>query len=212
MQTYSHYLMTLALKHQLQQPNTLLKRKSGGILESLLLTLPPLKSRAALLGSVAPDVPLTTMAIVCIIADAIRKQRSNDPEAMPSWTGHLFSTLFFQNRWVKAVHNLFHAPILTLAYLVVGYWAWGQGKSWGGNLFWFGVTTTLHTGIDIPLHYNDGPLLYFPFDWETRFYSPVSYWDPKRYGRPFAIFEHLLLVILLIYVIRVWRQARKLGA
>ncbi|MEZ4675136.1 MAG: hypothetical protein R2932_12925 [Caldilineaceae bacterium] len=32
-----------------------------------------------------------------------------------------------------------------------------------------------HTAIDIPLHYDDGPLLLFPFDWKTRFHSPVSH-------------------------------------
>jgi hypothetical protein len=72
-----------------------------------------------------------------------------------------------------------------------------------------GCASALHTAIDIPLHYDDGPLLFFPFDWQTRFYSPVSYWDPNRYGVPFAIFEHLLLLGMLIYLaVQWWRQRR----
>ena len=94
--------------------------------------------------------------------------------------------------------------MLTLLYTGIGYVAWKRDKRWGSNLFWCGFSCTLHTIIDIPLHYDDGPLLLFPFDWETRYYSPVSYWDTKRYGGQFRLFEHALLFILLLWLLSDW--------
>ena len=65
---------------------------------------------------------------------------------------------------------------------------------WGPALFWFAAACMLHTLIDIPLHYDDGPLVFYPLNWQARFYSPVSYWDPRRYGIPVAIMEHLMVL------------------
>ena len=64
----------------------------------------------------------------------------------------------------------------------------------------------LHTLIDIPIHYDDGPLLLFPLNWDLRFMSPVSYWDPNRYGIPFTIFEHSLDIVLLVFLIYTSRK------
>jgi hypothetical protein len=65
---------------------------------------------------------------------------------------------------------------------------------------WFSLGSLLHTLIDIPTHAGDGPLLFFPFDWQTRFNSPLSYWDPNFYGLQFMVFEILLTVGLLAYL------------
>ena len=69
----------------------------------------------------------------------------------------------------------------------------------------------LHSVVDVLTHHDDGPLLFFPFSWTIRFYSPISYWDPAHFGRPFAIFElvfDLVLVLYLFYpaVMRVYRR------
>lgn len=58
----------------------------------------------------------------------------------------------------------------------------------------------LHVAVDLPLHGEDAHRHFYPLsDW--RFVSPVSYWDPARYGRIVAPFELLLVAILsaLIY-------------
>ncbi|MEZ4675137.1 MAG: hypothetical protein R2932_12930 [Caldilineaceae bacterium] len=39
-----------------------------------------------------------------------------------TYTGYLFDYMFFNEPWVKAAHNLFHAPLLVLLYIGVGYW------------------------------------------------------------------------------------------
>ncbi len=179
--------------------NRLMKRQS-----SKSPSLPPLRSRALLLGSVMPDVPLTAIAITTILTDLIQGNFA-DEETL-SYTQQLFDTWFFQSSWVKTAHNLFHGPIPVLVYILIGYFAWKNGRKWGASIFWFGCACMLHTLIDIPLHYDDGPLLLFPFNFDFRYYSPVSYWDPARYGRQFTIFEHILVLGMLVWI---WMDSRR---
>lgn len=75
-------------------------------------------------------------------------------------------------------------------------------------MLWFALGAGLHSAIDILTHAGDGPLLLFPLNWTYRFSSPVSYWDPEYYGRIFAPIEHVLDVVLLIYIFVNWRRNR----
>ncbi len=201
MQTYTHFVMTAVLAKR--------ARRRAALGESNL-DLPPVQSQAALLGSIAPDLPLIFLAIILVTADSIEQRRlPAAAEAQPSRVGRLFQDHFFSAWWVKLPHNLFHAPLLTIGYVVVGYRAWKSGRAWGASLFNFGLATLLHTAIDIPIHHDDGPLLLFPFEWETRFRSPVSYWDRKRYGGPFTVFEHGLLLVMLAWLFRAWRREQR---
>ena len=194
MQTYSHFILT-AVANRLMKQNPPDQEK-----------YPPLKSRALFIGSFAPDIPLILIAGGTILTDTIQQNFNN--EEVTSYTEQLFSDWFFNAVWVKSAHNLFHGPLMVLAYILIGYWAWKNGKKWGPALFWFAVACMGHTLIDIPLHYDDGPLLLFPFNLNLRFYSPVSYWDPQRYGRPFTIFEHSLILIALAWLWWDWRRDR----
>jgi hypothetical protein len=217
MQTYTHFVMTAVINRVAKRREAQLSNRADAT--SVQIRLPPVNSTWLMIGSVMPDIPLILITFVCIALDLINgnpMDPSNEAAATQSYTGYLFEYAFFHEPWVKLAHNLFHAPLLILLYIFVGYWLWKQpGEQWqkrGAALFWLGLACILHTAIDIPLHYDDGPLLFFPFDWETRFYSPVSYWDPARYGRPFAIFEHLLLLGMLLYLLVDWwrrRQARR---
>ncbi|MEM7127185.1 MAG: hypothetical protein AAF702_12710 [Chloroflexota bacterium] len=231
MQTYTHYVLTDFLGRKIQasqaklglDPSTTASLLDGSTSTGANLgsSLPPWRNRAALLGSVAPDTPLIAAFLLFLALDLLSKQ-SNDnhtPDAQTdesvvqkptkqSWVGYLFGTLFFKDWRMKFLHNLFHAPILTLLYVGLGYGAWRWGKSWGAELFWFGMSCMLHTAIDVPLHYDDGPLLLFPFDWEKRYYSPVSYWDTRRHGGQFRVVEHALLFILLLWLIYDWLSHR----
>jgi len=194
MQTYSHFLMTFVanrvLKRQKDKPSF----------------FPPLCTGALLLGSVMPDIPLTLIAMTTISTDLIQGNLDN-PDKIPL-TMQLFKEWFFHSPWVKTAHNLFHAPIPIVCYLVTGWLAWKKHWTWGPALFWFGCACLLHTLIDIPCHHDDGPLLLFPFDWELRFYSPVSYWDRERFGGEFTIFEHLLGLALIVWLVLDWRKKR----
>jgi membrane-bound metal-dependent hydrolase YbcI (DUF457 family) len=84
-----------------------------------------------------------------------------------------------------------------------------RGSAWGHWLVWFALAAAFHTGVDILTHHHDGPLLLFPFDFSTRFASPISYWDPDHYGRIFTRFEIALDLLLAGYFLVGWWRKRQ---
>ena len=117
---------------------------------------------------------------------------------------------------VIAAYNLFHSPLLVATFMLLGFTAWRRGRRWGAWFFWLSCAALLHTFSDIPLHVDDGPLLLFPLNWELRYRSPLSYWDPAFYGRQWTLFEHALDLLLLLYLgavyrplFRAWRERRR---
>ena len=225
MQTYTHYLITAVLDRKVKQHQARQGTDQAGGTGGWIQALPQLRTPWFLFGSVAPDLPLIAITLFYLAVDLHQgcamgpdpatqnASRCIQPDGTAgSNLGYLFNYMFFNEPWVKAAHNLFHAPFMVLAYVGIGYWASRAGRRWGSALFWFGLACLIHTAIDIPLHYDDGPLLLFPFEWSLRFYSPVSYWDPARYGRIFAVFEHVLALGLLAYLIVDWRRRRKAKA
>lgn len=70
--------------------------------------------------------------------------------------------------------------------------------------------------MDVLTHHDDGPLILFPFDWSTRFASPVSYWDRRYHGAVFARLELVLDVALVGYLVvpwvRKWIPSRQMAA
>jgi len=133
---------------------------------------------AVWLGAIAPDLPLLVLSVsyyyyYTLIIGWSRRSAFR----------HLFSEhYYFDPLWICA-HNFLHAPFILWVVLGVSHlfkWRW---------VFWFCAACLLHAGVDILTHADDGPLLFFPFDWQYRFASPVSYWDPQYHGRVFSRFE-----------------------
>ncbi|MGQ4808797.1 hypothetical protein NKDENANG_02186 [Candidatus Entotheonellaceae bacterium PAL068K] len=155
----------------------------------------PIVTSAFLLGSVAPDVPLYLLSLGSYVTYRVLLGW----EASSTFR-HLFDELYFHHPFWIASHNLLHSPTL-LGLVLVCLWPLRSQRTrllrW---LFWFLIACVLHSGVDIVTHVDDGPLLLFPFNWTVRFHSPVSYWDSAHYGRPFAIFELTLDMVLLGYL------------
>jgi hypothetical protein len=211
MQTYSHFLLSVVLR-----------KPAEGFARRFPRHVPPMRRGALLIGSILPDLPLTALGIVAIAIDMVGGAFNDpyfatDPAGTPappeilerSLTMRLFDVWFFENPWVITAHNLFHSPLLVAVYLLLGYWAWQQQRNWGSRLFWLAAAAMLHTLIDIPLHVTDGPLLLFPLIWDWRYIAPISYWDPNYFGREWAIFEHLLDLVFLLYLGYTWIQGRR---
>jgi len=161
---------------------------------------------AVWLGSVAPDVPLY---LLCFGALWYYRQ-------VRGWEGertarHMFDYLYFHDPWWLGLHNLLHSPT-SLLLLFVGATAL---RRYGlGTAFWlqsFLVACAVHALVDILTHHDDGPLLFWPFHWQTRFRSPVSYWDHRHYGSEVAVLELALVLGLLGYVLWHWLRRRIAG-
>lgn len=212
MQTYSHTILTAVLKEPVEK----LIEKSNG-------RLPPLYTSAILIGSFLPDLLLILISAWAIASD-MRSGAFRDfgldhaehadgipPEVLQaSKTAQLFELWYFENPWIITAQSLFHSPLLLIVYISFGYWLWKKGRQRGAWFFWLSCAAMLHTLIDIPLHVNDGPLLLFPFNWNLRFESPISYWDPNYYGRQWSRFETLFNIVALIYLF--WRYRTALRA
>jgi hypothetical protein len=156
----------------------------------------PIPTFALLLGSVAPDIPLFLLSIGS--AFYYRFIVGLSPERT---FRHMYDTMYFENPGWIAGHNLLHAPVLLLTAMAVLWPHRRTPRGPGRPLFWFLVACLFHSAVDIVTHVDDGPLLFFPFDWTTRFHSAVSYWDRRYYGAQFATFELALDLALLVYLL-----------
>lgn len=189
MRTLSHLLVTAGLADRLHGRGA------------------PVHLKAFLVGSVLPDLPLALLTVGYLVAHAGPLWR--DP-ALMSETGPLmvaYHALYFNNPWWIAGHNLFHAPFVIAALFLMGVLAERRGLRWASALRWLALGLALHSAVDILTHHDDGPLLFFPFDWRYRFPSPLSYWDPARFGRTFTVFEYGLDSLVAVYF--AWKGARR---
>jgi membrane-bound metal-dependent hydrolase YbcI (DUF457 family) len=150
---------------------------------------------AFLWGAVAPDIPLTTLAILSPLY--FRSQGMGFEESMP----YIFDTLYFSNPWWIWAHHLFHGPLLLSLYAAVLYPLRKYPSAYW--LLWFVAGCALHSLIDILTHYDDGPLVFFPLNWTFRVHS-ISYWDREHGGAWFGWFEVALDLFLLGYLILPW--------
>jgi hypothetical protein len=150
---------------------------------------------AFLLGAVLPDIPLWLLWM-----GAYAYYRYGLGDLSVTLMDSRFDRLYFTDPFWLAAHNLLHAPMLQLTALALLWRRRAWPSTCGGWGFWFAAGCLVHTALDIPVHVDDGPLLFFPFEWSMRFHSPLSYWDSRHFGREFTIFELLLDVGLLIYL------------
>ena len=171
MMTQSHLLITALLGDRL--------RRRGA----------QVRLKGFLLGSFVPDVPLTILTPGYF---AYRAWIVSLPEGEHIF-GPSYDALYFSNPFWVFWTSLFHAPLLIIALALVAR------KMERPGLYWFALGCGLHSFIDIVTHHNDGPLLFFPFNWSYRFSAPVSYWHPAYGGRTFAVFENALDLLIIAY-------------
>lgn len=150
--------------------------------------------RAAFLwGSVAPDIPLILLSIGYMIYI-----RFFSSLTMGVGMDHAFNDLFFNNPWWIASHNFLHSPTM-LILLTFLFW---RTRDEQRSQWWlsFLAGSMIHSFVDILTHHDDGPLLFFPFDWHMRFFSPFSYWDHRHFASQVFWVELGINLVLLAYL------------
>src|SRR3954470_19135367 len=137
---------------------------------------------AAALGGLLPDGPAILMVLW-----ASRVQGYGP--------GMIFGTLYFSPSW-QALLAPWHSVPLWALVLALGLYLRSPATEA------FPASGLLHQACDFPVHADDPHRHFWPLsDW--RFHSPVSYWDPRHYGRLFEPFEFALTLGLLAFL--AWR-------
>ena len=169
-------------------------KKSGGASEVLGSSA----ARWFVAGGLAPDFGLYALSAGAGVFFPLTRGMSFQ-ESME----HAFSDLFFNDPAWVAIHNTFHSPVVLAALGAVGKLTGNK------NMQAFAAGCFLHTAMDIPVHHNDGPLVFFPLDWKTRFDSPVSYYDKDHYGGFVAPIDFAITILGGAAVLRALWNSRK---
>jgi membrane-bound metal-dependent hydrolase YbcI (DUF457 family) len=143
---------------------------------------------AAMLGGLAPDVPMFALVLSSTRLAGIPQHE-------------VFGTLFYSDSW-QAVFAVDHSFFVWGLLLAFGHWRRHL------ILTAFVGAGFLHAAIDFVTHHDDARRQLWPVsDWVFR--SPVSYWDPNYYGGIIGVFEVGLagaLTVLLCLRLRQWRE------
>ena len=184
MQTPSHLLITALIDHHL--PETHIPKHTTGFL----------------IGAMLPDLAFT---LLTLLYEVYYRWMTTPPiNSYNSVMEYLHFDLFFNDPvWIIG-HNTFHSLIVNAILLIVGYIALRDKRKWGVFLFWLSIGMSIHTIIDIFTHASDGPLIFFPLNWNYRFSSPVSYWETEYFGAIFVIIEYSINALILFYFLKRW--------
>ena len=147
------------------------------------------KLTGAVLGGLAPDLP--SFALV-LWAGAVQRMPAEE----------IFREAYFSESWQLWLAPAHSAPLWLVGLLLAAALRTPAAKA-------FAASGLLHQACDFPLHADDPHRHFWPLsDW--RFESPVSYWDPGRYGllvQPLEIALGLTLVVVLARRWRGWPRA-----
>jgi hypothetical protein len=137
----------------------------------------------AVAGAVLPDAPMFLFYAY--------EKFSGQPEHL------IWSALYFRPGW-QTFFDLFNSvPLVVCGLLLAGRFGWN-------GLFVLFGSMLLHFACDLPLHHDDAHRHFLPLSlW--RFESPVSYWDPKRFGWITAPLEMILTAGGCVYLS--WRPS-----
>ena len=143
---------------------------------------------AAMLGGLAPDVPMFALVLFSTRLVGIPQHE-------------VFGDLFYSDSW-QAIFAVDHSFFVWGLLLALGHWRRHL------ILTAFAGAGLLHAATDFVTHHDDARRQFWPVsDWVFR--SPVSYWDPNYYGGIIGVFEVGLagaLTVLLCLRLRQWRE------
>lgn len=112
---------------------------------------------------------------------------------------HMFDTLYFEHPFWIFSYNILHSPmVLGIFLLITKIFKNFLGMSYR-LVVWFFLWCALHSLLDIPLHHDDWPRIFYPLnDFIVR--SPISYWDTNHYANYIIPIELFFVFIMFGYV------------
>lgn len=136
-------------------------------------------------GAVVPDLPM-------VVFYAYQRLLLGRSEAL------IWSKLYHAPVW-QNFFDIFNSLPIVGACVVV---AWRLNARW-----WmaFLLSMLLHSIADMLLHHSDAHRHFFPFT-EWRFFSPVSYWDPRHFGDVVGTIEMILAFAIALLLVRLYPQ------
>ena len=106
----------------------------------------------------------------------------------------IWSTRYYDPAWQVAI-DLFHSGPLIVLLMGVAWWL---RSPW---LVACLASMALHVPADFLLHHDDAHRHLLPIS-NWRFVSPVSYWDPRHYGRIVSLLEAVAVALATVLLIR----------
>lgn len=160
---------------------------SHAILNLVLLDRAQNHPWPVLLGSVLPDLPIFAFY-------GLQRWVYGQP------SNKIWSEIYFQPFWQDVVAIAHSMPLALVGWAI----ARSQNHS-GGELLC--LSLLLHSLLDLPVHSEDAHRHFWPLT-DYRFFSPLSYWDPRHYGQWVALAEALLVLGAMVLL---WRGAAPAG-
>lgn len=132
-------------------------------------------------GALLPDLPM----FVFYLYQKVLRQTSEQV---------IWSQAYYEIGW-QVFFDLFNSfPVMALG-VALAYFLRAR------RLTVFFTSMALHGIADFGLHHDDAHRHLFPFsDW--RFYSPISYWDPRHFGHIIAPLEAVTVLVACIILAR----------
>jgi hypothetical protein len=114
----------------------------------------------------------------------------------------MWDTLYFDSAWspfITLSHSLILWPIILLVAVILKK----------NLLKYFTVSALLHVVLDFFVHHDDAYRHFWPLtDW--KFFSPLSYYDPKHYGNWVGAIDSILIIGLLLWLTTIYTKNTKL--
>lgn len=160
--------------------------------------------RWAVLGALAPDVPLILVGLYCGIAVGVSALGGGCSTGFEERIG----AVYFGSDLFIALHHLLHSP-LSLLILAWGVLAAGWCFCFSPRKgLWFLFGAASHAGIDLVTHARDGLLVLWPLNWRYRFDAGVDQWDAAGAAYSVLAIEVAILSTLLAILFWHWMERR----
>lgn len=148
------------------------------------------------LGGVLPDIPITLVFAYLVSAELVFGSGDS------AYAIDIFQNLYATKPWLISAHNLLHAPLTISLLLLLTLLSFNRVIN---TLRFVLLGSALHSFIDIDTHVNDGPLMLWPFEWHSRFISPISHWDANHFGHITIFLEAMIMIAFTLYLANKYR-------